>query len=306
MQRRARLALTIALLALGLQGAAESSRPAGFVGAYAWRAEDPRFGGFSAVEITDQGRHVTALSDRGAWTDGAVERDAEGRITGVSLRPMMLLKATGEAPLKQSRADSEGLALAPDGSAYVSFEGVARVLHYARLDGPAVNLPTPEAFRKMPRNAALEALAVDGRGLLYTLPEDTRETGADFPVWRWDGAAWSQPFLLPRRDEFLPVGADFGPDGRLYVLERAFYGLGGFASRVRAFTLSATGIAAEETVLRTDPGVHDNLEGLSVWADDDGTIRLTMVSDDNQKFYLRNEIVEYRLPAIPALPGAGG
>ncbi len=303
MQRRARLGLTAALLALGLQGSANPSQPAGFVGAYAWRMDDPRFGGFSGVEIAEGGRHVIVLSDRGAWTEGWLTRDAAGRITGASLRPMVVMKATGEAPLKKSRADSEGLALAPDGSLYVSFEGVARILHYASLDSPATNLPSPEAFARMPRNASLEALAVDPRGRLYTMPEDTREKGGDFPVWRWDGKAWTQPFALPRRDEFLPVGADFGPDGRLYVLERAFYGLGGFASRVRALTLGGAGIQAEETVLQTAPGVHDNLEGLAVWRDDTGAIRLTMVSDDNQKFYLRNEIVEYR---IPAAQGAGG
>lgn len=297
MQRRARLGLTAAILALGLQGAANPMQPAGFVGAYPLRMDDPRFGGFSGIEVGGDGRHVHVLSDRGTWTEGEIARDAQGRITGVSLRPVAALKGTGEAPLKRSRADSEGIALAPDGSFYISFEGVARLLHYARLDGPAVNLPSPAAFARMPKNASLEALAVDGRGRLYTLPEDTRPAGADFPVWRWDGRDWSQPFTLPRRGEFLPVGADFGPDGRLYVLERAFYGLGGFASRVRAFTLRPEGLAAEEVVLQTDPGVHDNLEGLSVWRDPGGAIRLTMVSDDNHKFYLRNEIVEYRIPS---------
>lgn len=302
MQRRVSLGLTAAALALGLQGAANPMQPAGFVGAYALRMDDPRFGGFSGVEISADGSRIYVLSDRGGWTAGTLRRDGAGQITDVTLRPVTLLKGTGEAPLKKSRADSEGMALAPDGSFYISFEGVARVLHYQRLDGVAVNLPTPPAFARMPRNASLEALAVDGRGRLYTLPEDTRAAGADFPLWRWDGQDWSQPFTLPRRGEFLPVGADFGPDGRLYLLERAFYGLGGFASRVRAFALQGDGIAGEEVVLQTDPGVHDNLEGLSVWREAGGALRLTMVSDDNQKFYLRNEIVEYR---IPAGPGSG-
>lgn len=303
MRRRSRLGLTAAALFLLAQAPADPAPPSGLVSTYAWRMKDRHFGGFSGVELSQDGSRIVVLSDRGAWTEGRIERDAAGRITAVFLRPMVLLKGTGEAPLKKSRADSEGLAMAPDGTLYVSFEGVARVLRYRGIDSPAEALPRPEAFARMPRNAALEALAVDARGRLYTLPEDTRDGKSDFPLWRWDGQRWTQPFAIPRRGEFLPVGADFGPDGRLYILERAFYGLGGFASRVRAFRLTEKGIAAEETVLQTTPGTHDNLEGLAVWRDAQGAIRLTMVSDDNFILFLRNEIVEYRLPMRRAAEG---
>ncbi|MGA0541032.1 esterase-like activity of phytase family protein [Neotabrizicola sp. VNH66] len=296
MQRRARLGLTAALLAVGLQGGASPFVPAGFVSSYAWKSDDPRFGGFSGVELSEDGRQIVVLSDRGTWTRGTVSRDGLGRITGVELEPMQELRATGDAPLKKSRSDSEGIAMAPDGTLYVSFEGVARVLRYDRFGGPAVNLPDAKAFALMPKNASLEALAVDASGALWTLPEDTRDKTQDFPFYRFDGERWTQPFSLPRRGPYLPVGADFGPDGRLYILERAFYGLGGFASRVRALRLTTDGIAAEEVVVETPAGAHDNLEGLSVWQDETGAIRLTMVSDDNHQFFLRNEIVEYRLP----------
>ncbi len=209
---------------------------------------------------------------------------------------MTLLKGEGEAPLKEGRGDSEGIAQAPDGTIYVSFEGVARILAYDRIDGPARNLPRPKAFRKMPNNASLEALAVDAKGRLYTLPEGTVETEGPFPVYRYADGAWSRFGTLPRMGEFLPVGADFGPDGRFYLLERRFLGLAGFASRVRAFTPGAKGFGAGEVILESRPGLHDNLEGLAVWRDGQGAIRLTMVSDDNFEFFLRNEIVEYVLP----------
>lgn len=297
MQRRAGLGLTAVLLAIGLQGGASPAVPAGFVSSYAWRMDDPRFGGFSGLELSDDGRDFVALSDRGTWLQGRINRDAQGRITSTDMSAMEELKATGDAPLRKSRADSEGIAMAPDGTLYVSFEGVARVLRYDRFGGSATNLPDAPAFAGMLKNSSLEALAVDAQGRLFTLPEDTRTKGADFPVFRFDGSDWSQPFTISREGEFLPVGADFGPDGRLYLLERAFYGFGGFASRVRAFTLGESAITGAEIVLQTKAGVHDNLEGIAVWQDDQGDIRLTMVSDDNHKFYLRNEIVEYRLPA---------
>ena len=105
---------------------------------------------------------------------------------------------------------------------------------------------------------------------------------------------WSVPFTIPRIGSFLPVGADFGPDGRFYVLERAIW-VFGFRSRVRSWQIEHGRPTRAKTVLLTYSGKHDNLEGLSVWRDDQGDIRLTMISDDNFKFFQRTELVEYVL-----------
>jgi hypothetical protein len=78
------------------------------------------------------------------------------------------------------------------------------------------------------------------------------------------------PFTIERRGEFLPVGADFGPDGLFYLLERRFLGIFGLQSRVRRFAIDGDTIGAEETLLETRPWTHDNLEGISVWRDADG------------------------------------
>ena len=93
----------------------------------------------------------------------------------------------------------------------------------------------------------------------------------------------------------MPTGADFGPDGRFYILERGHYSLGFHSSGARCLTLTETGFTDIQTILQTPWGTHGNLEGLSVWRDQDGHIRLTMVSDDNFLPFLRSEIVEYIL-----------
>lgn len=90
------------------------------------------------------------------------------------------------------------------------------------------------------------------------------------------------------------MGADFDTEGNLYLLERAFTGFG-FKSRVRRFFLDDDAVTAEETLLETAILQHDNLEGLSVWKDADGDIRLTMISDDNFNDFQRTEFVEYRV-----------
>ena len=51
----------------------------------------------------------------------------------------------------------------------------------------------------------------------------------------------------------------------------------------------------DDTLLETPTGTHENLEGLAVWRDPEGRLRLTMVADDNFNLFLRNQIVEYRL-----------
>ena len=44
-----------------------------------------------------------------------------------------------------------------------------------------------------------------------------------------------------------------------------------------------------------NPGRHQNLEGLSVWRDEGGILRLTMISDDGFKSFWSTRFVEYRL-----------
>lgn len=294
------------VLALGLQGSASPHPPPGFFAAYTWAVDQPAFGGFSAIRLRDPTRFV-AVSDRGTFVEGVLTRNADGRITGVSAGQITPLTTDGKTPLRDPRNDSEGLALAPDGGFYVSFETAARVLRYDRLDGPAKSLPIPRAFEDFQRNAGLEAVAVGADGTIYTLPErstpaqggffsryNASASDADFPVFRFRRGAWDQPFVMPRDGEFLPTDADVGPDGRLYVLERAFFGLGGFASRVRSFALSDSALTDARTLFESPPGLHDNLEGLSVWRDASGAIWLTMISDDNFRAFQRTEIVEYR------------
>jgi hypothetical protein len=281
---------------LGLVGSTSPPLPAGYLSSIQWQSDDPLFGGFSAIAVTADGAGFVTLSDRGNFTSGRLDRDQTGRIIGIVADALRALKGADDLPLGDYRRDSEGLTLLPDGQAYVSFEQIARVVHYPVLNGPGTALPRPEAFKQLQRNSALEALAADAKGTLYTLPERSGDPSAPFPVYRFKDGIWDQPFSLPRRGSFLAVGADIGPDGRFYLLEREFHGLAGFASRVRRFSLGPSGFADEETLLQSRPGQHDNLEGISVWRDASGALRLTMISDDNMIFLQRTEIVEYRVP----------
>lgn len=312
MQRRTRFAVIASILfAMALDSSASPTNPAGYVGSFTLQSPGGNgYGGFSAIEISSDGGSFLAISDKGAWIRGKIHRTAKGVIDKVTTTKAEPLRSESVTPLRRNRSDSEGLALAADGTAYVSFEGAARVLRYKSIEGTAENLPTPKAFAKFPINAALESLAIDGQGALYTMPEELTGSkkvrllsgqpgnpdGQDFPVWKFQDGKWSQPFNLKRRGSFLPVGSDFGPDGRFYLLERDFHGIAGFSSRVRSFRVTAKGLTDEKIHLESRAGLHDNLEGISVWRDAQGKIRLTMIADNNFMPFQRSELVEYQLP----------
>lgn len=297
MLRRPLLAIAAGLILLaGLEGSASPAPPAGFLDDFRWHISDPRFGGWSGIRLSPDGSSLTALSDHGAFIKGRISRDSKGRITSISAGKVQQLKGLTEAPLGAGRSDSEGLAIGPDGSFYVSFEGVARVLKYRQLDGHAVNLPSHPDFARMQINSSLEALAIDGAGTLYTLPERSGGLDRPFPVYRYRAGKWDQTLTIRRGGGYLAVDADFGPDGRFYLLERQFRGLAGFSSRLRRFDLTAKGFVNETVLLQTPVGLYDNLEGLSVWRNASGVLVATMISDDNFAFFLKTEIVEYHLP----------
>lgn len=303
MRRRSAIKLILALAAAaGLAAAGyAASRPAEssaakarHLGSFAWQINRPWFGGFSALKLSGGGEVLTALSDRATLVTGRISRRA-GRIDGVTVTGAYPLRAADGGALRGPDGDSEGLAVAADGSLFISFEGAARVAHYPSPQERARVLPRPRAFRQLPPNKSLETLAIDRRGHLYTLPEKALDKHGQIPVWRWNGQRWSQPFSLPPRGGFLPVDADFGPDGRFYLLERDLTFLG-FRTRLRRWDITAAGPENEVTLLQTGAAAHDNLEGLSIWRAGDGGLRATMVSDDNFLPLQRTELVEYALP----------
>lgn len=296
MCRRACLGIAAGLVLIaGLERSTSPAPPPGFLGAYAWSVTDPLFGGMSGLEISADGNHFVAVTDRSNVTRGTLQRDAEGRITQLSAAPFEPLTDATGAAFPTERNDSEGLAIAANGRMFVSFEGPARVQSYARFGGTSLPLPIPDAFLLMTKNSALESLAIGADDTLYTVPENTPQNGP-FPLFQFRQGQWSSPFSIARIGNFLPVGADIGPDGRLYLLERQFRGLAGFASRLRRFDLNTSGEAIGLVLLQTAPGVHDNLEGVAVWRDAEGRLTASMVSDNNFMGFLATEIVEYRLP----------
>ena len=234
-------------------------------------------GGVSAIEVEAGGASALVLSDRGGGHRFVISRSGQaGRIDAVTT-----------VPLPFPHRDTEGLATS-DTDIFISYEGPGNI---STLDGRI--LPSPREFNALPRNGALEALAATPDGVIYTIPENPHSRDGSIPIYRFKGGKWSVAADLPRSGGFRPTGADFGPDGLLYVLERSFSPLG-FRTRIRRLDPEAA-VPVIETLLTTRLGTHDNLEGLAVWVSDSGATCLSMVSDDNFLSIQASELVEYAL-----------
>lgn len=234
-------------------------------------------GGLSAIEAEAGGNPALVLSDRGTGHRFDIIRDGDGgHIANIR-----------NVRLPYPDRDTEGLATSRAGTFY-SYENPGRV---SRASGAA--LPSHPDFITFDENGSLEALAATLDGTLYTLPERTGSREEPFPIYRFANGRWDIIARLPRRGPFQPTGADIGPDGKLYILERAFTALG-FRSRIRRLD-PARPEAGAETLITTPLGLHDNLEGLSVWRSQSGATCLTMVSDDNFLSIQTSELVEYAL-----------
>jgi len=260
---------------------------------YTWKNADRNFGGLSSIHLGANGENFLMSTDQGLFYSGKIIRNGT-KITSVTDQKFSQIKDTKGNPVSgKNLGDSEGIAIRPDGRIYVSFERYHRVWTYRDATSEAAWLPRHPEFKRLQNNSSLEALAIDAKGWLYTLPERSGKLDKPFPVYRYNGTAWDNRLSIPRRGNFLAVGADFGPDGKFYLLERYFKKPIGVFSRVRRFDVTKTGFINEETILTSALNQHDNLEGISVWQDDQNKIRITLVSDDNFNFIQRTELVEY-------------
>jgi len=255
---------------------------------------DPALGleGLSGIEVSADGTQVQLLNDEANYFAATLTRDGD-QLTSLTITQSTKLSGTQDREITPYSSDSEGLAqLTPESPLYVSFEGWARVWRYEDPSETAFYMERMDRFQDMTSNGSLEALGIAPNGALYTIAERHRIRKQRYPMFRYHEGAWDIPFYIPRAVSFAPVGMDIDSDGTIYLLERSFQNYG-WRSQVRRFQLDGSG---GEVILRTPRNRHDNLEGLAIWHDDQGRLRLLMVADDNLNRVQTSELVEYILP----------
>lgn len=255
--------------------------------AITFRMNDPRFGGFSSLEVSADGLSFISTSDRGTFLQGDIVRE-NGRMVGVANLQLTDILDTKGQPLTGYHVDAEGLAISPSGAVFISFEANHRVMVQTGIDALPEFVPKHPDFRNLINNSGLEALSIDEAGVLYAIPERSGALDRPFPVYRFENGMWDRSWGIPRIGEYLVSGADIF-ENQLYVLERDLAGFRGFTSRIRRFDIGAN---RGEILATTAPGRFDNLEGIALWRPEEGALRVVLISDDNFLFLQRTELVE--------------
>lgn len=237
---------------------------------------DGSVGGLSGIEVLDHGRRFIALSDRGFLLEGGMLRE-DGKLSGIEVTSKKRLPRADGQGAEAVTVDSEGIAITPQGEILISTEQTNQIWWLAPDLSPRSVVSPPDAGR-LPHNGAYEALAVAPNGDVYTVGEGVLADGSAPHLWRYDGKDWQALLRIPREDRYMPVGADFGPDGQLYILQRAV----GLGLRARILRLDPEDPATPpQLIWESDRHPGTNFEGLSIWTTEAGQLMVTLVSDNN-------------------------
>ena len=277
-----------------------------FRGGLVLSCHHPRFGGFSALWRSADGRDLVSLTDRGYWLTAKVST-ADGRLAGLEATEMAAMLDAAGRPLARSKSfDTESLAIA-GGHAYVGVERTHEILRFdwARdgVEARARSLPVPAPIKKLPRNRGLEALGIvpagPHKGAIVAISERSgKEDEATLGMLTGAGAPGF--FQVARPGGYDITDLAFLPGGDMLVLERWYRPWRGVGMRIRRIALAdlKPGTVLDGPVLiEADLGCEiDNMEGMSVHQENGRTV-LTLISDDNFSAIQRTLLLEFELVA---------
>lgn len=264
------------------------------------------FGAWSSLRMLPGGKSFIGILDTGHWFTGALERDRQGRLSGLGDTEIeVMLDRSGQKAPGKSYMDAEGLALRGS-SAFVGFEQRHRVDRYPlgetqtmQPDGTVV-LPFP--VLELRGNGGLETLVAAPadsplKGALVAITEKSIDDEGNLYAGILDGPRRGA-FSVQRHDGFDVTDGAFLPNGDLLLLQRRFTLASGVAmrlARVRGSEIRPGAVIDPEILLHAAGGYQiDNMEGLDIQRDADGSIRVIIVSDDNHSILQRSLMLEFR------------
>lgn len=278
-----------------------------FVGGLEMTSSNALFGAVSAIRFRPDGSSFVAVMDTGHWLEGAVTRDANGRLSGLTdLTATPMADRSGAVGLEKWKVDSEGLALR-EGQVIVSYEQAHRIDIYPdpgfSASGPVGSIPLPFPATELRSNGGLETVAVSPKdsalaGAAITVSERSVDKADNLLAGILDGPM-KGAFAVVRTEPYAVTDGAFLPDGDLLLLERRFNFASGLGMRIRRIpgaTIRPGAVVDGDVILEADMGYQiDNMEGLDVVARPDGDISVIVVSDDNHSILERNLMLEFRL-----------
>jgi hypothetical protein len=282
------------------------------LGALTWRrglqlaAAVPEFGGWSDLNMSLDGRTLTAVSDRGAWLTATVEYDGDGNLGGVTNARLGVLRDLAGMPLTaRGWREAEGLAQLADGSWLVSFERHHRLWRYPTLSAKPVVVDSPAEMTKQPASGGIKALAALADGRLVAISQNYSLGPGKVVGWIGQPAVggsykW-QDFNLTVPGLFRPTSMAQLPDGSLVVLESAFDTAA--RTRCRLVRIAASDLVAGNTVRGSElatlarPYLVENFEAVSTTRGRHGEILIWLLSNDDFNPLQRNLLLQFELAA---------
>ena len=265
------------------------------------------FGGLSSLLFDSKGQQFISASDKGTWFTGRIVYGRVGEVTGLAdVEAAPMLGHDGRPIIERGWFDTESIAL--DGSlVYVGIERVNRIMRfdfdkgYTGARGEEVEVPA--AIRGLPFNRGLEAMVVVPHdrplgGALIAISERGLDTGRNIIAFLIGGPSPGR-FAIRRTDNFDISDACLLPSGDLLILERKFSLTGGIGNRIRRIAMNEItpgALVDGPSIFDADLGQEiDNFEGLSAFANDNGEVVLTLVSDDNFSLIQRTLLMQFTL-----------
>ena len=264
------------------------------------------FGGISAIRVEADGSGFLAVSDKGRWLRGRIVYEGE-RPTGIADAEMAPVLGPDGRPLAaRGWFDTESLAI-DGGTAWLGIERVNRIvrLDYGKhgLAAHAQPIAMPPGVDKLPYNQGLECLVFAAEGLplggtLIGVSERGLDADGNLKSWLIGGPSPGE-FSVKRIGDFDVSDCAVTPRGDLLLLERSFSRWRGVGLRIRRVPLNDVkpGATIDGPVLiEADMSYQiDNMEGLSVHRAADGSLVLTLISDDNFSLLQRTLLLQFTL-----------
>jgi hypothetical protein len=255
--------------------------PLVLAGAWELEADDPRFGGLSALTV-DLDRFL-AISDLGAVI--RFERPS-------AAHPSALLQdlRQGPGPVgKKWARDAESIARDPRGRGWwIGFEQNHSLWLYDNSFGRALEwIDLPELGWRDNRGA--EGLIARG-GALLVLAENGRDAVS---------VGQGEPRVLKLHAGADVADAAVAPDGSGWLLLRE-KGLGGISQSIARLRRTHDGYLADQ-VWQLPKAPFDNYEGMAIEQLPDGRWRFWLVTDDGHRFMARTLLVALDL-GLPVRP----
>ncbi|KQZ14750.1 hypothetical protein ASD44_12230 [Mesorhizobium sp. Root554] len=281
--------------------------PLEFVGGLEMTSTARDLGALSAFRFLKPGSDFIGVADTGFWFFGSIVHDARKRPSGVTNFTMQqMVGKDGQLIDRKWEVDAEGLDVR-DGVATVGFERNHRIAQF-RIDPNDMKAPFRELDFLVPANELRQNRGFETvthstpeslhNGSLVVVSEKSLDRAGNIFAAIIEGPG-KGIFTVKRNGEFDITDGAFLPGGDLLLLERSFSIASGVRMRLRRIdgaSIAKGKVADGPVLLEADMSYQiDNMEGMDVWARDDGALMVSLMSDDNHSILQRNLYLEFIL-----------